>query len=91
MKEKIYDEQINPLIAQIITICKEHKIAMLADFALDGDLKCTTALLDDSYAPTKNQLRAHELLRPNAPVFAMAETIETLPDGTKKITLQRIS
>ena len=35
-KEEIYDEQINPLMAQIINICKVNKIAMIADFALDA-------------------------------------------------------
>ena len=37
-KEEVYDSQISPLMAQIISICKEHKIAMLADFTLDEDL-----------------------------------------------------
>jgi hypothetical protein len=31
-KEKIYDEQISPLIQQIIEICKEHKIPMFTNF-----------------------------------------------------------
>jgi len=49
-KEKIYDEQINPLMAQIIKICKDNDIAMFANFRLgfdesiEEDLLCTTAL-----------------------------------------------
>ena len=28
-KENVYDEQISPLVHQIIDICKEHNIALL--------------------------------------------------------------
>ena len=52
-KEKIYDEQISPLMTEIIDICKKNKVAMLASFAIpkDGDesLKCTTCLLEDDF------------------------------------------
>ena len=34
-KEKIYDEQISPLLKQVIEICKEHKIPMIANFGFD--------------------------------------------------------
>lgn len=90
LKEQIYDEQINPLMDKILRICREHKIAFIADFALGGDLKCTSAMLSDDHEPTQAQLQAWALLKPQT-AFAMAETIETLPDGSKKITLQRIS
>lgn len=30
--ENLYDEQINPLMAKIIGICKEHKLPMFATF-----------------------------------------------------------
>jgi hypothetical protein len=49
-KEKIYDEQIYPLMDQIIKICKENNIGMFASYFLkdkDGehdDLYCTTSL-----------------------------------------------
>ena len=36
-KEEIYDLYINPLISQVFDICKEHKIAMLANFELDKE------------------------------------------------------
>lgn len=32
-KEEIYDAQIAPLMEQIIAICSEHQIPMLASFA----------------------------------------------------------
>lgn len=49
-KETAYDEQIFPLMEQIIAICKEHKINMTAGFSLgldpgvDESLFCTTCL-----------------------------------------------
>lgn len=52
-REKVYDEQISPLMTKIIAICQEHKIPMVASFELDrteghaenDPLFCTTALL----------------------------------------------
>lgn len=53
-KEKIYDEKISPLMAQIIAACKEHGIPMLAtfcyrsgDFEEDGTISFCTTSLDD--------------------------------------------
>jgi hypothetical protein len=89
-KEQAYDDQINPLMAKIIDICKKHKIAMLANFRLGEDLFCTTALLAAPHSPSQGQLDAYECLKPE-PAFAMAETIEEKPDGSKRITLRRIS
>lgn len=45
--EPIYDEQIAPLMKQIIDICHEHGIPMIASFKLtdnDDPLYATTAL-----------------------------------------------
>lgn len=75
-KEKIYDEQISPLMAKIIEVCKTHKIAMLADFALgydddaESELKCTSTLMDDDFEPTQEQLEALKHIRPKRPQFA---------------------
>jgi hypothetical protein len=46
-KEKVYDEQIAPLMQQIIATCKAHKISFLAQFKLDGDLCVTSASVGD--------------------------------------------
>lgn len=49
-REAIYDERISPLMTQIIAICKEHDIPMVASFQInddrpDGDaFMCTTCL-----------------------------------------------
>lgn len=31
-KEDVYDAEINPLMAKILDICRQHKIAMVASF-----------------------------------------------------------
>lgn len=57
-KEQAYDSEINPLMAEIIRICGEHKIAFVASFALgpnpeeeDEELLCTSAGLSDDRSP----------------------------------------
>jgi hypothetical protein len=94
-KEEIYDNEINPLMGRILQICEDHKIAMIADFALDGeDFHCTSALLEKEYEPLNNQLKAFQHLKPQSSsggFVALAETTETNPDGSKRITLRRIS
>ncbi len=50
-KEEIYDEQISPLMKEIIEICKENKIDFFANCILredtdgNGPYQCTTAIL----------------------------------------------
>ena len=48
-EEEVYDTQISPLMIQIIKICKEHKIPMIASFACEngedkGVCTCTTLI-----------------------------------------------
>lgn len=48
-KEHVYDSQISPLMTQIIEICKEHSIPMIASFTYAvcqerGPGRCTTLL-----------------------------------------------
>ncbi len=46
--EAVYDDEIAPLMAEIIDICKAHRIPMLASFLYvrdgDGEYHCTTKL-----------------------------------------------
>lgn len=42
--ETVYDEQISPLMAQIIKICKDNKIPMFATFCYQQDNLCTTSM-----------------------------------------------
>jgi len=48
--EKVYDEQINPLMTKIIAICKKHKIPMLATFEYAPQQMCTTRIPFDGEA-----------------------------------------
>lgn len=51
-KEQIYDTQINPLMAQILEICKANGIAMLATFDIptpeNPHWACTSHLPDET-------------------------------------------
>lgn len=54
-KERIYDDQISPLMAQIIKVCRDNNINMATTFSLDFDeeaeetLFCTTVIpIDES-------------------------------------------
>jgi len=59
-KEQIYDDQISPLMAKIIAICREHKIAHIACFAIptedDPSLRCTTGQLGTEFEPPEEFL-----------------------------------
>lgn len=67
-KEQVYDEKVAPLMTQIIAICQEHKIAMLATFAIptkeDSDLLCTTCISDETGRPPEPILSALRVVRP---------------------------
>lgn len=70
-KEQVYDEQVNPLMAEVISICKEHEIAFLASFALgfdpDGDdpdnqILCTSTGLDKQREPPEVFLKMVDMI-----------------------------
>jgi len=77
-KEVAYDDEVSPLMVRIIALCKEHKINMAAQFALDSNdegnaLFCTTCLHDvDPYdedgKERMNKLRS--IMYPPKPFFA---------------------
>lgn len=85
-KEEVYDEQISPLMTQIITICEEHRIAMLCHFEVptpdDNGLTCLSALPTPEYDPSDYLLRALEILRPREASPMMI----TVKDGNGNIT-----
>lgn len=87
-REEIYDAQIAPLMGEILRICKEHKLPMLADFDLSSDedegLKCTSALLDETWNPAEAMVQAFGILRPRSRSPLMM-TVEHA-DGSKEIT-----
>lgn len=73
--EQVYDEQIAPLMKQIIEICQQHRLPMLATFAYangDGQASfCTSAL----------QFGGRENPRLRAAVMAITQ------DGTPLLTI----
>jgi hypothetical protein len=83
-KEKIYDEQIAPLVGQIHAICEQHKIAGLMSFCLGTDpdhngdeLSCTTALLSEEYEPDSGHLKALMAIYRTKPT----KIVDMLKDG----------
>lgn len=74
-KEEVYDSLIEPLMRRILAICKARRITVIADFGLDADLHCTSAVLEDDCEPSDSQLSAFELLGPKRH-FSLAITIQ---------------
>ena len=44
--EQVYDDEISPLMAQIIAICKRHRMPMLASFIFHYDEDDTVSTCD---------------------------------------------
>jgi len=81
-KEKIYDEQISPLMTKIIEICQANDIQMLMSFYLkektasDDDMYCTSCLIPNK--GSKYLLDAQRVIMENYTVqkpFFMAMTV----------------
>lgn len=76
-KEAVYDDEISPLMAQILEICKANGISMVAHFAIptedDPDLVCTSCLPDetDDFAPTVRSAHAAIMRGHSGPAFAI--------------------
>ncbi len=90
-KEQIYDEQISPLMTDIIAVCKKHKIAFIASFAIpsddDQDLRCTSALFksrEESTEDVEDIRKAYALLRNGRQSSMMMMTVDH-GDGTKTV------
>ncbi len=54
-KERIHDEKIEPLMNEIIKICKDENIQMLSTFMLkeDDDIACTSYIPSVEYNNTR--------------------------------------
>ncbi|WP_175663087.1 hypothetical protein [Burkholderia ambifaria] len=91
-KEQVYDEQISPLMAQIIAICKEHAIPIVASFFTPGDddpdLAVTTALLGAGFEAPKNFSNALRALRPE--LFGGAPLMLRTEHGDGNATLTAV-
>lgn len=85
-KEQIYDSQISPLMARIISTCKRHKIPVVACFGLgpddNGDLHCTTAIVPEEFEPSEMLLELKERIYPTP----RSPLMVTTRDGEGNIT-----
>ena len=78
--EFIYDEKINPLMVEIIAICKEHRLPMLATFLYaiqedGGEDYCTSSLHFEDGRDSDNLREAQRaLLRKSTHAFAIPVT-----------------
>ncbi len=88
--ESVYDEQIAPLMTQIIDICKRHSLPMAATFEYASDDFCTTTIPCDDRA-SDHMLRVCAAMQPRRPhVLAITET--SGPDGSNKtISIRKVS
>ena len=95
-KEQVYDEQISPLMQQIIAVARQHGIAMVASFDIghDGEgpngedcshLTCNTLLPDGNGESNPVFAQANALIRRHACPAPMMVTT-TKPDGSKVAT-----
>ena len=74
--EKVYDEQIFPLMAQILDICKEHRMPMLASFLYrvegegeDQEQRFCTSVLNERLSERSSEEinRALDIIRNGLP------------------------
>ena len=87
--EAVYDEQISPLMRQIIAICKKHEMPVVASFCYSvddagGDHVANTVLQFEDRTPERHQHALRAIYgKMNAPgCFAM--TMTTVKTGNVK-------
>jgi hypothetical protein len=91
-RERVYDEEVSPLMAKVIAISKRAGIPMVAQFELDDDedgtpLLCTTSLVEANAGDHIKRVAA--TLRPQG-AFAFAETVTKNPDGSMHVSIRRV-
>lgn len=96
-KEEIYDEQISPLMQNIIGVCREYGIAMIASFniAHDGEgpngedcarLTCTSHLPDGEGAFDERFSKAAVAIQKSAPHHIGMSITTQHAGGTRTLT-----
>lgn len=78
--EEIYDEQIAPLMAQILDICKAHSIPMVAAFEYAPEDLCASFILPKGAAEQLE--RAARIVSPGPSLMAFTIT-HAAPEGPK--------
>jgi hypothetical protein len=85
-KENTYDNEISPLMAKVIDICKANSIGMVATFDLDDDLCCTSSIPDET-GKLSDRLRRCAIEAQNGrPSLPPLMITTTKPDGSKTMT-----
>ena len=87
-KEELYDEQISPLMAQIIAVCNEYQIAHVCSFSLEpqGGLCCTTANTSDEFEPPEEFRECVRVLRGNGHLSPLMVTTRDGDGNVKEVT-----
>ncbi|CAH0179589.1 hypothetical protein SRABI123_01403 [Pseudomonas sp. Bi123] len=87
-KENVYDDQISPLVHQIVNICKEHNIALLLSTQLqdedDETLYCTTILPGTADVSDEKFVQALNIIRP--PSRSVMHMTTTHANGSHTLT-----
>lgn len=87
--EQVYDEKIAPLMTQIIAICKEHRIPVVASFAYarnadeDDTALCTTVLPFEGREVDSFVEAARAVYRRRSGIVALTITSGPAGDGKK--------
>ena len=92
-KESVYDDEIAPLMSQIIAICKREEMPIVCSVQYRDDEEggpgfCTTTITHWPHA-AERMVRLNREHQPNRPV-CLAETVVTQTDDSKRITIQRV-
>ncbi|WP_189659464.1 hypothetical protein, partial [Pseudomonas amygdali] len=96
-KEQVYDEQISPLIRQIVDIARQNGIAMVASFSIphngegpNGEdcsrLTCTTHLPDGDGVFDPRYKRCAQAIQQGVHHMVGMSITSTAPDGSKTLT-----
>lgn len=87
-KEQVYDEEISPLMLEIVAICKAHGIAMLANFFIptleNESLQVLTNLPDETGNVPDIHAAAVRMIMPSSPEPIMLTTEHS--DGSVTMT-----
>lgn len=86
--ESVYDDQIAPLMTQIIAICAKHKLPIAATFEYATDDFCTTTMGFDRASERMQGII--EKMKPRQH-HTLAVTEATGPSGHTTISVSRIS
>lgn len=94
-RETVYDEEMAPLVSQLIEIAKRHDMSMHFDARLDDTLRCTTHVeekLPEPGDPEREHVEEWRRgYRPMAPGGSRGTMLAiTVRDGDGKVTASEV-